>query len=485
MITRVRVVYGQLAVNREITMNYIFNKNQGDIEKFWNDYKIAVRADGVRDDLVQWYLKHAKQYIKDAAGLRLREHTADDIVRYFCHLVRDANFEEWTYIQKVDAIRILFVKVVEPDWAESFKWELWREPHLNFPDMLVRYVDAADVWRPLVKKEHFKDSIDGMKSREVYKEYFDKLREEIRKKHYSIRTEQSYENWIARLLAFNDHKDPLLLSAADVQNYLSYLADKRGIAASTQNQALCSITFFWKHVLNVELGDFGNFEYAKRPKRLPVVLNKSEVSRLMEHMDGTSRIMANLLYGAGLRVMECVRLRVKDIDFERREITVRDGKGQKDRMTVLPEKYCTPLKEHVDKVKMLYESDKKAGVADTYIWPSLARKYPNLGKEWGWQYIFPAANYSTDPRSGKVRRHHASESMLQKKVKAAAQKSEIAKDVSCHTLRHSFATHLLESGYDIRTVQELMGHSDVSTTMIYTHVLNKPGITVRSPADSL
>ena len=235
--------------------------------------------------------------------------------------------------------------------------------------------------------------------------------------------------------------------------------------------------------MNRPFGNVGLFKQARRTRRLPVVLTKNEVSRLFEHLHGSHWLMAGLLYGSGLRLMECIRLRVKDIDFERGEITVRDGKGAKDRITMLAEKYSQPLSQHLVRVKKLYEKDRVAGTAGVYIWPSLARKYPSAGKEWGWQYVFPSARLSIDPRSGAIRRHHVHESGLQRAVKKAALKASIAKQVNCHCLRHSFATHLLEAGYDIRTVQELLGHADVSTTMIYTHVLNRPGLAVRSPAD--
>ena len=289
--------------------------------------------------------------------------------------------------------------------------------------------------------------------------------------------------WLMRFITFRGYKDPKKLSAEDAKAYLTYPADVRRVSASTQRQALNALVFYYKHVLENLLGEIGAFKQAKRSRRLPVVLTKNEVDRLFEHLHGSHWLMAGLLYGSGLRLMECIRLRVKDIDFERGEIVVRDGKGGKDRITMLAEKYSQLLSQHLAKVKKLYKKDKESGTAGVYIWPSLARKYPSAGKEWGWQYVFPSTRLSSDSRSGAVRRHHVHESGLQRAVKEAGFKAQIAKQVNCHTLRHSFATYLLEAGYDIRTVQELLGHADVSTTMIYTHVLNRPGLSVKSPAD--
>ena len=455
------------------------------IKRFWRDYEVAVRAEGVREKELAWYVKDAERYVNATQGVRLKDQCGEDIAFYLAKVLRKYNLSEWQYGQVVDALRILFQKIVKTPWAADFPWSKWKEPHVNFPDKLESYADEPAEWRPVVAKQSFRDEVQGFKSRDMFARHFEKLRTEIRKKHYSIRTERTYEDWLARFIVFNDYKDPFLLCARNVSEYLDYLANVRRISASTQNQALCSLVFFWKHVVGVELGELGNFDYAKTPARLPVVLTKGEVDRLMEKMeDGTPRLMAGVLYGAGLRLMECLRLRVKDVDFEQHQIIVRDGKGEKDRVTVLPDKYHQPLKEHLMKVKELFDADRKVGIAGTYIWPSLERKYPNIGKEWGWQYVFPAVNYSTDPRSGKVRRHHANEQMLQKRVKVAANAAGLVKPVGCHALRHSFATHLLESGYDIRTVQELLGHADVSTTMIYTHVLNRPGLAVKSPADA-
>jgi len=268
-----------------------------------------------------------------------------------------------------------------------------------------------------------------------------------------------------------------------VKKYLDYLATAREVAASTQNQALNALVFFYKHALQKPFGEMDSFVRAKRPQRLPDVMTRSEVQSLFEQMEGVSALMAGLMYGGGLRLMECVRLRVKDIDFSRHEIMVCDGKGQKDRVTMLPDRFVVPLKGHLHRMRMIYQNDRDNSVPGVYIWPALARKYPNAASEWIWQYVFPAKRLSVDPRSGIVRRHHINENLVQKAVKEAASRAGIIKKVSCHTLRHSFATHLLEARYDIRTVQELLGHADVSTTMIYTHVLNRPGLSVRSPAD--
>lgn len=271
----------------------------------------------------------------------------------------------------------------------------------------------------------------------------------------------------------------------EINQFLNYLAIKAKVASSTQNQALCAILFLYNEVLKKQIGRFDDVIWAKKPKRLPVVFTRDEVKAVMRHLSGTQWLMAMLLYGAGLRLMECLRLRVQDIDFGYKQITVRDAKGHKDRVTMLPEMVIEPLKKHLKKVKALHEKDLREGFGTVYLPYALERKYPNACREWGWQYMFPATQISIDPRSGIKQRHHLSEKVLQRAVKEAVRKAGITKNASCHTFRHSFATHLLEAGYDIRTVQELLGHKDVSTTMIYTHVLNKGGKGVLSPADFL
>jgi integron integrase len=312
-----------------------------------------------------------------------------------------------------------------------------------------------------------------------------RIRDVVRMRNYSIRTEQTYLEWCGKFLRFHGCGSPEQLGEESVKVYMSYLALGKEVAVSTQRQALNSIMFMFKQVFELELGEFGDFVKAKRPKRIPVVLSVGEVRALLSNMKGVRALMAGLMYGSGFRLMECLRLRVGDVDFGYGQIMVRDGKGRKDRVVPLPARYAERLKKQVAMVEKLHKADLLAGFGDVYLPDTLAKKNPNAARELKWQYLFPAAKLSVDDRTGRTRRHHAHESTIQKAVKRAAALADIRKRVSCHTLRHSFATHLLEGGADIRTVQELLGHSDVSTTMIYTHVMNRPGVTVRSPADLL
>jgi integron integrase len=311
----------------------------------------------------------------------------------------------------------------------------------------------------------------------------DQLRAVLRRKHYSIRTEEAYVSWSARYIRFHQLRHPRDMGAPEIAAFLTHLAVDDQIAASTQNQARCALLFLYQHVLHIDLGTLPDIEPAKQPQRLPVVLTRDEVRAVLAQLSGTYRLMAQLLYGGGLRLMECVRLRVKDLDFAQTQVVVRDGKGGKDRVTTLPVRLVTPLQDHLRIVERTHQEDLARGYGVVYLPDALERKYPNANREWPWQYVFPADRLSTDPRTGVVRRHHLDESGLQKAVHAAVRAAGITKPASCHTFRHSFATHLLENGYDIRTVQELLGHSDVKTTMIYTHVLNRGGKGVRSPLD--
>lgn len=313
----------------------------------------------------------------------------------------------------------------------------------------------------------------------------DQVRAAIRMRHYSLRTEKSYIQWIRRFVCYHGKVHPGQLGEAAIGQYLSYLAMEKNVSSATQNQALCAIVFLYKHVLNMELGDFGELVWAKKPKRIPVVLTQQEVKAVFNRLHAVPWIIANLLYGAGLRLNECLRLRVKDIDFEYHQLAIYDAKGAKSRRTPLPQSVVIPLKTHLIKVKNLHHRDLLRGYGTVELPYAFEKKSPSSAREWLWQYVFPASRISADPRSGELRRHHLHETAFSKALRVASRRAGVQKRVTSHTFRHSFATHLLENGYDVRTVQELLGHKDVKTTMIYTHVLNRGGLGVVSPADRL
>jgi integron integrase len=327
--------------------------------------------------------------------------------------------------------------------------------------------------------------VEGHGSIDTRPRLFDEVRSVARMRHLSLRTEQAYWQWIRRFIQFHKKKHPREMGEAEIRAFISHLAVEGGITASTQTVALSALLFLYRDVLKKDLPYVANIERAQKPKRLPTVFTRDETKRVLSNLEGTHWLIAGLLYGSGLRLMECLRLRVKDIDFTYGQLTIRDGKGEKDRVTMLPGRSKQPLTRHLQKVKALHEEDLAAGYGEVFLPYALARKYPNAPKQWGWQYVFPATNRSIDPRSGKERRHHVADSTVQTAVKKGMQKAKILKHGSCHTFRHSFATHLLEKGYDIRTVQELLGHKDVRTTMIYTHVLNRGGKGVVSPMDEV
>lgn len=313
----------------------------------------------------------------------------------------------------------------------------------------------------------------------------DQVRDVIRLKHYSIRTEHSYIGWIKRYILFHGKRHPRAMGAPEITQFLTDLAVRGNVAAATQNQALNAILFLYRDVLKIDVPWMNDIQRAKKPERLPVVFTRDEVKCLLAQLEGTTWLMASLIYGSGLRLMECVRLRVKDVDFHYQQLLIRDAKGQKDRVTMIPERLLESLRTHLTRVHELHRQDLADGYGQVHLPYALARKYPNAEREWGWQYVFPARQRSVDPRSKALRRHHVAEDALQRSLKNAIRKARIVKPGSTHTLRHSFATHLLEDGYDIRTVQELLGHKDVSTTMIYTHVLQKGGRAARSPLDRM
>jgi integron integrase len=313
----------------------------------------------------------------------------------------------------------------------------------------------------------------------------DQLRTALRSRHYSPRTEKAYSLWVRRFIRYHGVRHPADMAEPEINAFLTHLAVDRRVSASTQNQALAAILFLYRHVLGRTVGDLGSVVRARKPRHLPVVLTHDEVRVVFAHLDGDVRLMAMLMYGSGLRLSECLQLRVQDLDFERGEITIRDGKGGKDRVTVLPRSLHASLRDHLRAVRRVHEEDRAAGWGRVELPDALARKYPSAAADWRWQWVFPQATRWRNERTGGEGRHHVDATILQRAVRDAVRRAGLTKHAGCHTLRHSFATHLLETGYDIRTIQELLGHKDVRTTMIYTHVLNRGGLGVRSPVDTL
>lgn len=312
----------------------------------------------------------------------------------------------------------------------------------------------------------------------------DSVRDEIRVRQMALCTEKAYVGWIRRFILFHGKRHPREMGREEIRAFLTHLASEGNVAINTQNQALNAIVFLYNKVLKIEAGDFSGYERSRRERRLPVVLTSDEITSLLDAMSGTPRLIAQVMYGGGLRQKECLRLRVKDIDFDRNMISIYDAKGKKDRPTIFPESLEQEMKQHLKRVKILHERDLDEEHGRVFLPDALDRKYPNASREWHWQYIFPSKGLSRDPRGGtELRRHHLSDRPIQDGLKKAARSTRIPKNITCHVLRHSFATHLLENGYDIRTVQELLGHQDVKTTMIYTHVMARPGLAVRSPLD--
>jgi integron integrase len=312
----------------------------------------------------------------------------------------------------------------------------------------------------------------------------DRVRAEIRARHYSPRTEKAYVGWVRRFVVFHGFRHPEDMGAPEITSFLSSLAEEHKVAASTQNQAFSALLFLYREVLGRELTDLESVVRAKRPIRLPLVLTRTEVAQILDRMQGTPRLMAMLMYGGGLRLLECCRLRVKDVDFERATLTVRNGKGDKDRVTILASRSAAPLRAHLERMRRQHQADLARDAGSVALPHALDRKYVSAHREWAWQWVFPATRIRRDPATGRWQRHHLHESAVQREFAFAVRASEVGKPATCHTLRHSFATQLLENGYDIRTIQELLGHSDVATTMIYTHVLNRGGRAVKSPLDA-
>ncbi|MFQ5643753.1 MAG: integron integrase [Thiogranum sp.] len=453
--------------------------------RFWDQYISKTATYNVPEGARRWYVRHAEAFIKAQSGRRLSTLTAEDIEHYLKMKGRNEKLTDWQFRQLVDALRILFTGVVSSAWANSFDWAGWKAGARELP------ADHATIARRTVSGDQATALSDHAASDKAvnqfrlrFPELYSRFIAAIRGLQYSIRTEKTYLFWVARFVLYGRFTTADEMQTDRIAPYLEYLAVNRNVAPNTQSVALNSLVFFYRHILKREIEGKLDYKRATKPRRLPVVLSVDEVSRLLSSIDHTLyRLMASLLYGSGLRLMECIRLRICDLDFDYKQIVVRDGKGRKDRVVPMPERLVASLKEQIDKVRSLHDEDLEAGYGEVHLPYALARKYPSAAKEFRWQYVFPSVRISIDPRTGKAMRHHIHENNLQKRVKKSSDKSGLSKKVNCHTLRHSFATHLLQAGYDIRTVQELLGHADVSTTMIYTHVLNRGGRGVRSPLD--
>lgn len=474
------------------------------VSRFWDDYILKTKTYRVKESSVRWYVRNAERYIKDHQDQRLSLHTVEMLDDYLKDKSRNAYLEPWQFNQLILSLKILFVEMVKTPWAKTFAWDDWVKKALkneysinkvnnddsisNTHSTLARDYQSIE---PNKENDQYFDEED--KESGLYKRIFKRYPEhltafitQIRVRHYSIRTECAYLGWLLRFISFYSLQDPAELTTDHISRYLEHLVVRKKVSGSTQSQALNGLMFFYKQVLQREMAEKLQFAHSKKPKRLPTVLTTSEVKKLFDKIEHpTQKLMANLLYGCGMRLMECVRLRVLDIDFGYQQILVRNTKGKRDRVVPIPIRLTDMLASQIEKIKGLHSEDLEAGFGSVYIPDALTRKYPNAEKEFRWQYIFPSTKISIDPRSGETRRHHIHENGLQKHIKKAGEQAGLTKKVNCHALRHSFATHLLENGYDIRTVQELLGHADVSTTMIYTHVLNKPGVTVTSPFDML
>ncbi len=410
---------------------------------WFTPYLRALEISHVPEANRRWFVLWVERFARFLKEKPLSDALRDDAESFIAFLKSSPGTDPWKITQAATAVRLLLTAVYGKRWDRAVT----------------------------VPQGH---TVDGD---------LDPLRAMCRARGYSRKTEESYSQWVRRFVAFRLNRESRDSDSTAVRAFLERLVIVGQVSASTQAQALNALVFWFKQVQGKEIGDLGGFEKAKRPRLVPVVLTRAEVSKVLGALEGDTALMAGLLYGGGLRLREVITLRVKDLDLERRQITVREGKGRKDRLTVLPDRYRESVARHLEKVRALWMSDCKSKYAGTTFPPALERKYPGAPREWPWQYVFPASRLCVEPGTGKYRRHHLDESVLQKAVKAAVCSAGIGKRASCHTLRHSFATHLLESGSDIRTVQELLGHADVSTTMIYTHVLNRPGLAVRSPAD--
>jgi integron integrase len=422
----------------------------------WQKYRKALENQGILESQFAHFERWIQQFRDFRKGAPLQERNARDIEQFLLFLEAEPQVAAWQLKQAAKAISLFYQSVFDRNWA------------IEGPQPVSGGYRGLEQVSPRGTPygNHLRD-----------------LSRSLRSRRYSLRTEQTYLHWVGRFFRFLGNQPPDGFTSDQARSFLEHLVLERKLAVNTQRLALNALAYFFGEVLRSPLGDLGDFARSSRPKRLPVVLSRREIEAILEATDGIYVLILGLLYGSGMRLMETVRLRVKDVDFDRRQILIRDGKGSKDRVTVLPERFGPTLKKHLARMKVLHERDLDRGGGAATFWPALARKFPTAPKKWWWQYVFPASRLTVEVGTGRQVRHHLHHSAVQHALREGVRRADIAKRVTCHSLRHSFATHLLESGSDIRTVQELLGHSDVSTTMIYTHVLNRPGLAVKSPAD--
>jgi integron integrase len=454
------------------------------VARFWRNYLSVLEKHRVSRKAWPWYRRWVEDYIAAYPDERLKTHTAQHVEKYFSAKGRQPNLQDWQFRQIADALRLLFGACLRAPWVEQVDWYRLLVLSGDLPcehPTLARDAEGAlpksqrrDGALPVVRQ--FRERMPELRTRFVAL---------VRMRDLAVRTEQAYEQWIARFLLHHQWEDPKSLGPDAISAFLEHLAVRRKVAAATQKAALNALVFLYRDVLQIDIEGAIPFARARAKRRLPVVLSRREVSALLNAIPGQSGLMASLMYGTGMRLMECVRLRVQDVDFDYRQIVVRHGKGGKDRVVPLPEALTERLQAQKEETRRIHEKDLAEGYGEVYLPTALARKYPKAPREFGWQYLFPASRVAADPRSGKVRRHHIHETGLQRAIREAARNVGIEKRVTSHTLRHSFATHLLEAGKDIRTIQALLGHADVNTTMIYTHVINRGGLGVSSPLDAL
>ncbi len=425
--------------------------------QFWQSYENCLVKHRIPPKYIHWYVNWCRQFVKFCGSLPTADCHPAHVTAFLDNLRESESFKSWQYNQARIALWLFVREHLKLSWA----------------------IDQTQPNRSLVIK--FQGNNVSLSA--AHQATLQKMRSNLVGRQYAKRTVSAYMDWASRFLAHYPHRKITDLDATAVKSYLTFLVEKHNVAVNTQKQALNALVFLFNESEERPLGDFSDFMRAKKPVKVPVVLTRDEVGGLLDALTPPYSLFGGLLYGAGMRLMEVIRLRIKDVDFAQGQILVRDGKGRKDRVTILPDVCCLALKAQIAEARALHAKDLQQDYGEVWLPAALEKKYPGACRDWRWQYVFPATRVSVDPESGKIRRHHFDESTVQRAVREAARQCELSKTVTPHTLRHSFATHLLESGYDIRTVQELLGHADVSTTMIYTHVLNTPGIAVRSPAD--